>query len=164
MTGRDQYTAFVLSRLFAGMFGSVPSVLGSGTIIDIFFLHERGKAFVIFSLSFLLGTVAGPTFCGFIVEHVEWPVEFWWTVGLQGSVLILAFFFLEETGFARDQRRIYPLKPQSFIANRMVTFFCGTKVVPPISGSELVYSSLSLAPMLKLLIGGNRFALHTLPF
>lgn len=164
MTGTDQYTAFVLSRVFAGMFGSVPSILGSGTIVDIFFLHERGQAFVIFSLSFLLGTVAGPTFCGFIVEHVAWPVEFWWTVGLQGSVLILAFCFLEETGFTRDQRRTYPAKPQPFVANRVATFFCGTKVVPSISLSALVHSSVSMVSLLKLLISWNRFTLHTHPF
>ena len=28
------------------------------------------------SLSYLLGTVAGPTFGGFIVEHVDWSIEY----------------------------------------------------------------------------------------
>lgn len=163
MTSKDQYTAFVLSRLFAGMFGSVPSILGSGTIIDIFFLHERGKAFVIFSLSFLLGTVAGPTFCGFIVDHTEWPVEFWWTVGLQGLVLILAFFFLEETGFTRSQLRVYPAQPQSFMANRMATFFCGTKVVPPISGSELVSFRFPRSPTAQIAKDLRSSVFYTFP-
>lgn len=97
MTHSNQYKPFVISRLFAGVFGSVPSILGASTITDLFFLHERGRIFVIFSLSFLLGTVAGPTFGGFIVEHVNWPVEFWWTVGLQGLALMLVVLFLEET-------------------------------------------------------------------
>ena len=89
MTGPDDYISFVLSRLFGGIFGSIPSILGAGIIVDIFFLHERGKAFTTFSLSFLLGTVAGPTFGGFIVQRTAWSNEFWWTVGLQGFVIVL---------------------------------------------------------------------------
>jgi MFS family permease len=83
------YNAFVISRLFGGMFGACPSILGTGMITDIFFLHERGKAFSTFLLCFLLGTLAGPTFGGFIVQHVSWPAEFWWTIGLQALVIIL---------------------------------------------------------------------------
>lgn len=76
MAHSNQYNPFVIARLFAGIFGSVPSILGASIITDLFFLHERGRAFLAFSLSFLLGTVAGLTFGGFIVEYVSWPVEF----------------------------------------------------------------------------------------
>lgn len=88
MTSPDDYNAFVISRLFGGLFGSVPSVLGSGFILDIFYLHERGRALNTFHMSLVLGTVAGPTFGGFIVEHVSWTVEFWWTVALQGMIFV----------------------------------------------------------------------------
>ena len=40
MTHSNQYNPFVITRLFAGMFGSVPSILGASTITDLFFLHE----------------------------------------------------------------------------------------------------------------------------
>ena len=43
MTSHNNYNSFVASRLFAGMFGSVATILGSGYIMDIFFLHQRGK-------------------------------------------------------------------------------------------------------------------------
>lgn len=43
MTGRDDYDSFLISRLFAGLFGSVATILGSGYIMDMFFLHQRGK-------------------------------------------------------------------------------------------------------------------------
>lgn len=138
MTHSNQYNLFVVSRLFAGMSGSVPSILGASTITDLFFLHERGRAFLIFSLSFLLGTVAGPTFGGFIVDHVDWPIALWWTVGLQGSALVFVLLFLEETGFSRDGGSAHPTGPESFIANRIATFFLGTKIVPAISRSNLV--------------------------
>lgn len=41
MTGPNDYEAFVVSRLFAGLFGSCPTVLGSGYIIDLFFFHNE---------------------------------------------------------------------------------------------------------------------------
>ena len=88
-TGHDDYISFIISRLFGGIFGGIPAILGAGTIVDIFFLHERGLAFATFSLSFLLGTAVGPTFGGFIVQSAPWPNEFWWTVGLQGAVIVL---------------------------------------------------------------------------
>ena len=138
MTDSNQYDPFVISRLFAGMFGSVPSILGASFITDLFFLHERGRAFLVFSLSFLMGTVAGPTFGGFIVQHVDWPVVFWWTIGLQGLALVLVILFLEETGFSRHGGSVSPTNPSSFIANRIATFFLGTEVVPSMSLSELV--------------------------
>ncbi|CAF9942278.1 hypothetical protein IMSHALPRED_003449 [Imshaugia aleurites] len=141
MTHSNQYNLFVVSRLFAGMSGSVPSILGASTITDLFFLHERGRAFLIFSLSFLLGTVAGPTFGGFIVDHVDWPIALWWTVGLQGSALVFVLLFLEETGFSRDGGSAHPTGPESFIANRIATFFLGTKIVPAISRSNLFHSA-----------------------
>ena len=43
MTGSNDYISFVLSRLFGGIFGSVATILGSGYIMDMFFLHQRGK-------------------------------------------------------------------------------------------------------------------------
>ncbi|KAI9691707.1 MAG: hypothetical protein M1822_007779 [Bathelium mastoideum] len=143
-TGTDDYISFTISRLFGGMFGSVPSILGSGMIVDIFYLHERGKAFTTFSLCFLLGTVAGPTFGGFIVQHVPWPNEFWWTVGLQAAVALLVLVFMEETGFTRDEKRVFPKVPESFLANRVATFLPGHKVVPRISAGEL--ASFAIAP------------------
>lgn len=160
MIHSNQYNAFVISRLFAGMLGSVPSILGASTITDLFFLHERGRAFLIFSLSFLLGTVAGPTFGGFIVEHVDWPVEFWWTVGLQALALVLVLLFLEETGFNRDGGSAYPARPSSFMANRIATFFLGTKVVPAMNRSELVRYHRLLSFLISSLTRNARFTLR----
>ncbi|KAJ5093761.1 major facilitator superfamily domain-containing protein [Penicillium angulare] len=128
MTGPDQYIGFVLSRLFGGVFGSVPSILGAQMLMDLFFLHERGRVFTTFHMCFLMGTVAGPTFGGFVVQHVAWQFEFWWTVALQGAVALMVLIFLPEIGFTRDAGKVYPKQPEGFLANRVATFLPGTKV------------------------------------
>ncbi|KAF1975782.1 MFS general substrate transporter [Bimuria novae-zelandiae CBS 107.79] len=56
MTGSDDYYAFIASRLFASLFGSPSTILDAGYIIDLFFLHQRGRAFACYELSLLLET------------------------------------------------------------------------------------------------------------
>ncbi|KAJ5506154.1 Major facilitator superfamily domain general substrate transporter [Penicillium expansum] len=79
MTDPGDYIAYVISRLFAGFFGAVPTVLGPRIVTDLFFLHQRGRAFTALHMAFLFGTIAGPTFSGFVSAHSFFPVEFWWT-------------------------------------------------------------------------------------
>lgn len=129
MTASDQYIAFVISRWLGGTFGSVASTIGAGIVLDMFFLHQRGKAFACYALCTLFGTQFGPTMSGFIVESAPWPVQFWWTVGLEIAIAIFIFLFLEETGFSRDSK-VYPELPHTWWANRVATFFPGHRVVP----------------------------------
>ncbi|KZF22834.1 MFS general substrate transporter [Xylona heveae TC161] len=136
-TGQGDYMSFTISRLIGGLFASIPQCLGNGAIVNLFFLHQRGKAFAIFSTCFTLGTVAGPTFSGFIISHQSFAVEYWWIVALLGICAVLVFFFLEETGFNRDRTAAYPHVPESFIPKKIATFFPGTQVVPHITGQQL---------------------------
>ncbi|KAJ5762168.1 uncharacterized protein N7511_005550, partial [Penicillium nucicola] len=128
MTHPQDYIPYVMSRLFAGFFGAVPTVLGPRIVTDLFFLHQRGRAFTVLHMSFLFGTIAGPTFSGFVSAHSFFPVEFWWTVGLLGFTLICCFFLLEETGFDRECPEKNPNIPSERMANRIATFFPGNRV------------------------------------
>ena len=82
MTGPDDYIPFVMSRMLAGLFGSVPPVLAAGLIMDLYFLHQRGKAFTVLEVSLLAGAVAAPVFGGFIADSKPWPNVFWWLVAV----------------------------------------------------------------------------------
>ena len=82
MTGPNDYIPFVMSRMLAGLFGSVPPVLAAGLIMDLYFLHQRGKAFAVLEVSLLAGAVAAPVFGGFIADTKPWPDVFWWLVAL----------------------------------------------------------------------------------
>ena len=140
MTKSNQYGPFVAARAIAGLFGGNFVTLGSGVLVDMYFLHQRGKAFTTLNLAFLLGVVIGPTFSGFIVQSAPWPVQFWWTNGLEALILILAFFFLEDTYYDRPSTENQGSNRvrKNFLANRMETFFCGSRTAPPVSFATIV--------------------------
>ncbi len=73
------------------------SKIVSGVILDTFFLHQRGKDFAGYATSTLFGPQVGPTFDGFMVESAPWSVQLRWMIGVEGLVVMLVFFFLEET-------------------------------------------------------------------
>lgn len=135
MTRHTQFVPFIWSRLFAGLCGAVPATYGARLVIDVFFIHERGRAFSVLHVSFILGVISLPTLGAFTAAHVAWPNMFWWTVGLLGLASISVFLFLEETGYERSNGKsvpihAYPTKSDSFVANRIATFFPGNRVVP----------------------------------
>jgi MFS family permease len=116
----------------------VVSVLGPRYLVDLFFLHQRGRAFTILHLALNFGASAGPTFSGFITANNSWTIEYWWSVGLLGFTAILVFLFLEETGFDRTAEAKNPMPPDSFLRNRIYTFFPGSKIVKPTTLAETV--------------------------
>ena len=143
MTDRDDYVRFIISRLLSGMFGSVPSAVGGGIILDVFFLHDRGKAFICFEVSILLGATVGPTFSGFISNSQSWTLCFWWTVPLLAVSAIAVLLLAEETGYDRQYETMNVKMPQRYIANRVTTFFPVTAVIAKPSAAELVSSAKS---------------------
>lgn len=59
--------------------------------------------------------------------------------GLTCLLISAAFFFLEETGFRRDEEsEPLPQRPSSFMSNRIATFFPGTAVVPRTTVAHVV--------------------------
>ena len=95
-------------------------------ILDTFFLHQRGRAFVCYAISTAFGVIAAPTFGGFIVSTQSWPVCFWWTVALQGLAALLVLFFLEETGFDRHASH-NETRASSYLKDRVTLYFPGTR-------------------------------------
>ena len=139
MTGANDYIPFVLSRLMYGLFGILPAILGSGYIMDMFFLHQRGKAFAVFEITIIFAVIGSGTFGGFIAQSRLWPYVFWWTVGPLVATMMLVFSFVEDTGFNRDPNTINraPLQ-KNWIANRVATFLPGTQTVFGIGLHDLV--------------------------
>ena len=130
MTSSSQYAPYLASRFFAGFGATVPGALGPRILLDLFFIHERGRAFSVFTLSYLQGTLAVPAVSCFVASQTKWPIMFWWTIPLLGLALILTIIFMEETGFEREGQSEYPRQPESFVANRIATLLPGNRVVP----------------------------------
>ena len=129
MTGENQYAPYLVSRYFSAFFGVTVSVLGPRYLVDIFFLHQRGRAFTILHLALNFGASAGPTFAGFVATNNYWPVEYWWSVVLAAFTIIIVFIFLEETSYIREEGEFNRIKSDSWIKDRVETFLPGSKVV-----------------------------------
>lgn len=139
MTGPNDYIPFTISRLICGLFGGIPAILGSGYIMDMFFLHQRGKAFAVFEVLIIFAVVGGGTLGGFIAETNPWDYVFWWTLGPVGGAIIAVFLFVEDTTYSRDNAKPNrdPL-PKGWLARRVATFLPGIKTQPTGKGKELV--------------------------
>ncbi|RMX80194.1 hypothetical protein D0869_07731, partial [Hortaea werneckii] len=101
MTDPGDFIPYAMSRWLGGTFGAFPIALGGGFIVDMFYLHQRGKAFAFYTSSALFGISVANTVSGFIVQYNPWPVQFWWVSALLAFCAILTAIFLEDTTYAR---------------------------------------------------------------
>jgi MFS family permease len=138
MTGSNQYVPYLVSRYFSGFSGQVVSVLGPRCLTDMFFLHQRGRAFTVLHFALNFGASAGPTFSGFIAANHSWTIEYWWSVGLISATLILVFLTLEETGYDRTPGAQNVILSDNFLTNRIQTFLPGNKTVGAVPITQVV--------------------------
>lgn len=140
MTGATDYVPFIISRLFSGMLGTLPIIVGSAFILDAFFLHQRGRLFAVFELCFLIGPFVIPTVGGFIADDkaLGWPWTFWWTCFLQGVAAVLVFVFVEESNFDRVRGTCVRPPRTTWWRDRLTTMFRGWQVVPAWTAKHLV--------------------------
>jgi len=147
MTHKGDYASFLGSRVLSGFFGTVTGILGPRILVDLFFLHQRGRAFTAFHFFFDFGTVAGPTLGAFVAANRSWTAAYWYTFALAGVSFIMCFFFLYETAWNREPEADHSYtSPESFVASRLDTFFPGTKVAPHTSFADFVRLSLISEP------------------
>lgn len=145
MTSHDDFTRFVLSRALSGFFGTVVGVLGPRCIIDMFFLHQRGRAFTIFHFCLDLGNSVGPSVCAFIASpsgDYRWAL--WFCIIIDAVAFIAFFVFMYDTTWDRSVNTTSPVgtlnppKPEGFLANRIATFLPGTRITPRLSFLQFV--------------------------
>ena len=64
-------------RFLAGLAGSCPMTIGSGTAADMVTREKRAGVMAIWALGPILGPVAGPIAGGFVAENIGWRWIFW---------------------------------------------------------------------------------------
>jgi len=142
MTHKNPFNGYIVSRFVSGFTGGVTGTLGPRMLVDVFFLHQRGRAFTAFHWCLNFGSMAGPTLSAFIAANRSWTLEFWWTVGLVGAAVICCFFFLHETAWDRENEGNNPSVIDGFVANRFATFFVGDRVTPKSTSKVRAKNSL----------------------
>ncbi|EXL70539.1 hypothetical protein FOPG_13659 [Fusarium oxysporum f. sp. conglutinans race 2 54008] len=90
-------SSMIAFRFLAGIGGSAPLAVGSGTISDMFQPEERGRAISVYSVAPLLGPALGPIGGGWIAETTTWRWVFYSTTIACGFVQVAALLFLKET-------------------------------------------------------------------
>ncbi len=96
-TAKDIQTVIV-TRFFAGLFGSAPVTITGGVLSDIWSPTQRGTAIVGYAFAVVGGPVLGPIVGGAIVQsYLRWR----WTEYLTGimmlSILLVDIFVLDES-------------------------------------------------------------------
>ncbi|KAI1502200.1 polyamine transporter 3 [Biscogniauxia marginata] len=84
-------------RLLMGITGSVPSTIGSGSIVDFMPIEQRGRAISAWALGPLLGPIIGPIAGGYLVQGAGWRWTYWLLLIVSGIFIPVSYFFLRET-------------------------------------------------------------------
>ncbi|KAM5358506.1 hypothetical protein ACJZ2D_015231 [Fusarium nematophilum] len=86
-----------LFRFLAGIAGSCPITVGSGTIADTFIQEERGRVMGLWTFSILFGPSLGPVVGSYVAEACGWRSDFYILAACTGIYLVLALIFQGET-------------------------------------------------------------------
>ncbi|RDB25095.1 hypothetical protein Hypma_007426 [Hypsizygus marmoreus] len=96
-----KFGTLVLARAINGFGPSAALGLGATTVVDLFFVHERGKAMGIFTLMLTNGAHLAPIVGGYVAKDLGWRWCFWVGAILNGAMFFICLFFMPETLFDR---------------------------------------------------------------
>ncbi|RSM11275.1 hypothetical protein CDV31_006827 [Fusarium ambrosium] len=93
----DSMGMLLAFRFLMGVFGSAPTTVGVGSIIDVVDLEWRGRAVSIWAMGPLLGPCVGPVVGGYVVEYIGWRWVYW-ILAIMGGVLgVIGLLLMRET-------------------------------------------------------------------
>jgi hypothetical protein len=92
-------------RIIAAFGSGVCEALPVQLVNDIFFLHERGQRLGYYTVCLCLGAT-GPLYAGYMLSGgYSWRLFFYVEFAFACALFILAFFFVEETWYKRDEMK-----------------------------------------------------------
>ncbi|KAK6389298.1 hypothetical protein LTR65_006878 [Meristemomyces frigidus] len=95
------YSELLAFRALNGFFGGVSLSLGSATVCDMFFEHERGRYLGIYTLSLITGGHLAPVIGGYIERNLTWRWCLYISAMLLSPLLPLSLLTLPETLYSR---------------------------------------------------------------
>ncbi|KAK6080548.1 hypothetical protein SCUP234_05094 [Seiridium cupressi] len=96
------FTGLMVARIFASFGSGVCEAIPVQLVNDIFFLHERGKHLAFYSFAICFGAIAPLPSAHMLIEPYSWRLFFYVILAFALALLVLAFFFVEETSYDRD--------------------------------------------------------------
>lgn len=105
------YGGLMAARVIHCFGSSVCEALPVQLVNDIFFLHERGKRIGYYTVCLCLGTFASLPAGYMLSGGYSWRLFFYVEFSFAMALLILAFFFVEETSY--DRIAVVPSTPPS---------------------------------------------------
>ncbi|KAL1966126.1 hypothetical protein VTN77DRAFT_4874 [Rasamsonia byssochlamydoides] len=98
------YGQLVGARIVNGFFPAAMA-LGPATMVDIFFMHQRGRALGLFTVSFTTGAHIAPILGGLVGQYLGWRWCFKFCSLLDAFLVVMVFFCYPETLYVRDPSR-----------------------------------------------------------
>lgn len=83
-------------------------------------------------------TITAGTFSGFVADETSWPVQYWYNIAFEGIVIIISILWLDEPGWTRDERRVFPTLPREGIRRKLAIFCFTSPVMPTLSFRQWV--------------------------
>ncbi|KAG6828840.1 hypothetical protein H0H92_006599 [Tricholoma furcatifolium] len=100
------FGTLILARAFNGFGPSAAMGLGAGTVVDLFYVHERGKAMGVFTLMLTNGAHLAPIVGGYVARNLGWRWCFYVGAILNGIMFVICLFLMPETLFDRPQSEV----------------------------------------------------------
>jgi MFS family permease len=92
---------WIANKLLQGFFGAPVESLVEISLTDMYFTHERGLYLALYGVFLCMSQFVGPVISGFINDGQGWEWVLYWCAIIAGVSLVITFFFLEETNYAR---------------------------------------------------------------
>ncbi|TAQ83485.1 hypothetical protein B7494_g8192 [Chlorociboria aeruginascens] len=104
----NSYAGLMICRVIHAFGSGVCEAIPVQLVNDIFFLHERGKKLGYYTACLCLGAT-GPLYASYMLAGgYSWRLFFYVEFAFAMALLILAFFFVEESRFSRHNRTTVP--------------------------------------------------------
>ncbi|KAL9114595.1 MAG: hypothetical protein Q9227_001273 [Pyrenula ochraceoflavens] len=96
------YKVELAGRILMGVFAGAGEVLAPLTIVDTFYLHERGAIMAFYTAALSCGVSGGIVIAGLITIAHSWRYIYYVAVALIGALTLLVIFTFPETTFNRS--------------------------------------------------------------
>ena len=93
----DSLGSLVAYRFLAGIMGSCPVTLGTGSIADMVATEKRAGAMGAYIIGAVLGPAVGPVIGGYLAPAAGWRWTFWLMTIASGVMSIIAILFVRES-------------------------------------------------------------------